>query len=312
MAQLKDTLINGDLMVTGSIHGAITKANYLTGFDGRKTGWTWGTLTTGNGYTQITAMEASAASVSDKGTIAFATKKMSDSSGQLSVQIDGFFYQSEGRYQVLDTSSTLDAAKVSGTVGNATNAAKINISGGIGSATPAYLLATTASGTGNQNVVRSTDVFIQYDTSWGTWMRLGNASYAGSASNPIGRGTLSLSTGAQHYVDLYPDIATTSNPKIMLPTASGSLIALQNKNEVNMDGYQDSNGGTTNVWFNYRGKNNTADTTYPCYDYYFCDRSASGACYTSTTLHAGKYEIYHKVTLQYNTSTNALDFVFAS
>ena len=308
MAQLKDTLINGDLMVTGSIHGAIIKANYLTGFDGRKTSWGWGMLIPGNGYTQITAMEASAASVSDKGTIAFATKKMSDTSGQLSVQIDGLFYQSEGRYQVLDTSSTLDAAKVSGTVGNATNAAKINISGGIGTATPAYLLATTASGTGNQSVVRSTDAFIQYDTSCGTWMRLGNASYAGSASNPIGRGTLSLSTGAQHYVDLYPDILTTSNPKIMLPTASGSLIALQNKNEVNMDGYQDS----TNVWFNYKGKNNTADTTYPCNDYYFCNRSATSTGYTSTTLHAGKYDIYQKVTLQYNTSTNALDFVFAS
>jgi hypothetical protein len=117
MAQLKDTLINGDLMVTGSIHGAITKANYLTGFDSRKTGWGWGTLTTDNGYTQITALEASAASVSDKGTIAFATKKMSDTSGQLSVQIDGLFYQNEGRYQVLDTSSTIQAAKVSGTVG---------------------------------------------------------------------------------------------------------------------------------------------------------------------------------------------------
>lgn len=68
-------------------------ANYPAGFSERSASWTWGTLTTGNGYTQITSWHTSNGS-----DIAFAEK-----SGAVSVQIDGKFYQSEGANRVLDT-----------------------------------------------------------------------------------------------------------------------------------------------------------------------------------------------------------------
>lgn len=53
----------------------------------------WGTLTESNGYTVVNAWDSPA-----DGGIA-----LSDKDNRLSVQIDGFFYQEEGRYRVLDT-----------------------------------------------------------------------------------------------------------------------------------------------------------------------------------------------------------------
>jgi hypothetical protein len=134
MANLKDTIVLGNLTVTGKINGAIDNsggsgvsvinanptlawstqstvatiggtaitlkmptnpADYPTGFNSRKSSWTWGTLTTANSYTQLTNWATTNGS-----EIAFAEK-----SGAVSVQIDGFFYQNEGRNKVLDTSN---------------------------------------------------------------------------------------------------------------------------------------------------------------------------------------------------------------
>lgn len=55
---------------------------------------TWGTLTAANGYTIL-----SHASSSDKGDMGFANK-----GGQIFMQLDGYYYQKEGQYRVLDTS----------------------------------------------------------------------------------------------------------------------------------------------------------------------------------------------------------------
>lgn len=54
----------------------------------------WGTLTAANGYTIL-----SHASSSDGGDVGFVSK-----SGQIFMQLDGYYYQNEGRYRVLDTS----------------------------------------------------------------------------------------------------------------------------------------------------------------------------------------------------------------
>lgn len=53
----------------------------------------WGTLTTANGYTIL-----SHASSSDGGDVGFTSKN-----GQIFMQLDGYYYQNEGRYRVLDT-----------------------------------------------------------------------------------------------------------------------------------------------------------------------------------------------------------------
>lgn len=67
-------------------------APYPSGFNSRRTSWTWGTLTTSNGYTLLTNWATSNGS-----EIAFAEK-----SGAVSVQIDGVYYQSEGANRVVD------------------------------------------------------------------------------------------------------------------------------------------------------------------------------------------------------------------
>lgn len=80
---------------SATLNGTATSANYPAGFSSRDSSLpNWGTLTSGNGYTSITRW------VSVDSEIVFAKK-----SGALSVQIDGLFYQNEGQYQVLDTSS---------------------------------------------------------------------------------------------------------------------------------------------------------------------------------------------------------------
>lgn len=193
--------------------------------------------------------------------------------------------------------------RVSGNIyGSITDASKISISS-IGSNVVSPILATNTTSTGSQSVVRSTDFFVKYDPNYGTWVRIGNA----STSSVTATGTLSLATGSSHYVDFLPDSSTNANITVKLPTHSGSLIAMQNSNEINMDGY----GHTTNVWFNYRGSNNSADTTYKCTDYYFADRTAdNNNGYTTTTLHAGKYEVAKQASLQYNSSSDAIEFKF--
>ena len=79
---------------------------YWDGTSANNSAWTWGTLTVANGYTQhshLTGPSSSEGGFASKG-------------GQLSMQLDGFFYQNEGRYQCLDTNSSLNAAKLTGTV----------------------------------------------------------------------------------------------------------------------------------------------------------------------------------------------------
>ena len=66
----------------------------LTSISGDIVGW--GTLTSNNGYTG-----AYQANTSDGGSLSLAYK-----SGQVSMQVDGWFYQNEGQYRVLDTSDT--------------------------------------------------------------------------------------------------------------------------------------------------------------------------------------------------------------
>ena len=86
-----NTSIPGNLTVGGTIYGAIEKSNFPTGFGSRTTSSPWGN-TTG---THVTGWDI------DNCCIAF--MKNNPSSGKLSAKIDGYFYQNEGQYRVLDT-----------------------------------------------------------------------------------------------------------------------------------------------------------------------------------------------------------------
>lgn len=71
-----------------------SKLDHLPTLDGSiKTSWTWGTLLTGNGYTQKFTWDEAGG-----GSVAFAAK-----GGQTSMQIDGRYYDQEGKYALIDT-----------------------------------------------------------------------------------------------------------------------------------------------------------------------------------------------------------------
>ena len=88
--------------------------NYSSIVDGRYLRWggtnanvaamTWGTLTSSNGYTIL-----SHASSSDGGDMGFCNK-----SGQIFMQLDGYYYQNEGQYRVTDVSETVTALGTNG------------------------------------------------------------------------------------------------------------------------------------------------------------------------------------------------------
>lgn len=76
--------------------GNIDTSSKPLGFSTRKTSISWGTLADSS-YTYITRWDTA-----NSGSVAFA-----DKDGQTSMQIDGNFYQNEGNYKVLDTSTGL-------------------------------------------------------------------------------------------------------------------------------------------------------------------------------------------------------------
>lgn len=98
--------VNGNIEATGTISASsflgnassATTSSYPAGFGARLTSSTWGAISSAS-YTCFS--EWNAGSASDKGGIAFMGYP---SQSQVSVKIDGFFYQNEGNYRCLDTS----------------------------------------------------------------------------------------------------------------------------------------------------------------------------------------------------------------
>lgn len=89
-----------------SIAGNATTSSYPAGFSGKNSGG-WGTLITANGYEIITDWQHNGnATGNTGGDLLFASK-----GGQISMQVDGYFYQNEGGYRVFDVSGgTIDGA----------------------------------------------------------------------------------------------------------------------------------------------------------------------------------------------------------
>lgn len=78
-----------------NINGSASKAAQLSGGSVA----TWGTLTAANGYTNICTWDAG-----NSGAFSLAGK-----GGQMSLQLNGFFYQNEGKYMVLDTNNAKES-----------------------------------------------------------------------------------------------------------------------------------------------------------------------------------------------------------
>lgn len=100
---------NGTVVATtfnGALSGNASTSSYPLGFNSNGGNITWGTLsgdtTTTTGYRTIARWDSP-----NGGSVAFADGPMNDNTkkGQTSMQIDGYFYQNEGQYQVIDTNS---------------------------------------------------------------------------------------------------------------------------------------------------------------------------------------------------------------
>lgn len=142
--------VNGDISATGTMSASSFLGNASTssiplGFSYRETSWTWGTLTAANGYTLLTDWITPAA-----GGLAFA-----DKGTQVSCQIDGYFYQDEGRYIVLDANNYTSYAPTK-TGSGASGTWKINITGN----------AATASLLSIHNTVTNTSTRSVSASSW--------------------------------------------------------------------------------------------------------------------------------------------------
>jgi len=107
------TITNGHIAVFDGTSGNVIKdggatsqfqpaGTYLTLYNNASNLSTiagWGTLTSTNGYTHLAGVAQAAGG--SNGELRIATK-----SGQVSVQVDGYYYQNEGKYQVIDTTTT--------------------------------------------------------------------------------------------------------------------------------------------------------------------------------------------------------------
>lgn len=87
----------GGTVTASSFSGNATTSTRPLGFSSQNSTWGWGTLTSDNGYTQLTDW------IYNGGEIGFAEK-----GGAVSCQLDGYFYQNEGNYKCLDASNIIN------------------------------------------------------------------------------------------------------------------------------------------------------------------------------------------------------------
>lgn len=206
------------------------------------------------------------------------------------------------------STGTLTATKFSGPLtGNVTG----NCSGSSGSCTGNAATATTAT---NANITRTADTTngdkLQIGT--GTAVNITNAKHAASADSATSAAkvanklTLKIKTGTTEGTDLYTydgsgaktlDIKQGSN--ITLTAAAGSLTIAGTADTKNTAGSTDTSSKIFLIGATSQAANPltySQDTTYVD---------------TDATLASTKVRVAEKCTLQFNTNTNALDFVFA-
>ena len=104
----------------------------------------WGTITTGNGYSNISDWYIGNADIA-------IGRSFNTQSSELSMQIDGYFYQNEGNYRVLDTSDIISSVT--------SESGKVVTSGAVYSALSGYAKnSTTLAGYGITNAYTKSEV----------------------------------------------------------------------------------------------------------------------------------------------------------
>lgn len=183
----------------------VGSANYPTGFSARQTGATWGN----QDGTVVTRWDTS-----NGGAIAYR-----ENGAQLNSVIDGFYYQNEGKYKVVDENSIGSL-----TAGSATNATNVGLTTTNPTSETTYYLPW-ANGSGNKALGINNG--LQYLTLEGTTstagtarLKLGNGVASGTAGNKEGIIRM-YSRDSTYYAQLAPATTMTANRTIRFPNAAG-------------------------------------------------------------------------------------------
>ena len=161
---------------------AATTSSYPAGFSSNGGTISWGTLkyTDANGYQTVARWDSA-----NGGSVAFADGPMNNNTkkGQTSMQIDGYYYQEEGTYQVLDNRYMSNMTQAPNGSGTATGLVKINtrlvVKGNGSSYNEGIRIVPASNGWSNIYFSDNRDETNHYSTGTNGWL-LGRRGAAGS------------------------------------------------------------------------------------------------------------------------------------
>ena len=331
MAQLNDTMVQGDLRVTGNIYGTASslatgsaaklttarKAYVTLGTASTTTTVDWsadpttipvdGTLAVSHGGTGLTT-------VTNVNSVVIGNSSSATGAMQTVAAANGAFYSTGAN--VKPQFGILPAAQGGTGKTSAKDACNAFINAlDTGSSTPVdadyyvsqYVSGGTTTTTFHRRPMSALWTYIKGKLTSVTGVNIsGNAATASSADQVANNLTLKIKTGSTEGTDLYTyngsgaktlDIKQGSN--ITLTAAAGSLTIAGVGDTKNTAGSTDTSSkifliGATSQAAN--PQTYSQDTTYVD---------------TDATLASTKFRVAEKCTLEFNTTTNALDFVFA-
>ena len=184
---------------------AATTSSYPAGFSSNGGTISWGTLkyTDANGYQTVARWDSA-----NGGSVAFADGPMNNNTkkGQTSMQIDGYYYQEEGTYQVLDNRYMSNMTQVPNGSGTATGLVKINtrlvVKGNGSSYNEGIRIVPASNGWSNIYFSDNKDETNHYSTGTNGWL-LGRRGAAGSVAGATGDFTIECNNSTGVGLTLY-------------------------------------------------------------------------------------------------------------
>lgn len=277
---------NWGINITGNAATATTATNagyatsagsagHPTGFSGSGGNITWGALagdtTTTTGYRSIARWDSP-----NGGSIAFADGPMNNSTraGQTSMQIDGYFYQEEGAYQVLDSRYMSNMTQSVGGTDAATGLVKINtrlvVHGNGGSYNEGIRVVPASNGWSNIYFSDNKDETNHYGTGTNGWL-LGRRGANGTVSGSVGDFTIECNNSDGRGLTLYASGGARVNGSIISAGSfkgdtTAAAIRPSDSNEINIGsnanyiyiGYENRTGSSGAVTEYYFGQHNGA------------------------------------------------------
>lgn len=303
---------NAATATTATNAGYATSAGssaYPAGFSSNSGNITWGTLagdtTTTTGYRTIARWDTA-----NGGSVAFADGPMNNSTtaGKTSMQIDGYFYQEEGAYQVLDNrymENRIDSSMTS--PGYVHMKTRLVVKGNGGSYNEGIRVLPASNGWSN---IYFSDNDALSGTNVNGWL-LGRRGANGAVSGSIGDFTIECNNSDGRGLTLFASGGARVNGSIISAGSfkgdtSSAAIRPSDSNEINIG---------SNANYIYIGYENRTGSSGAVSEYYFGQHNGAanaknGNIY-SGSITASRFAKIGNVQLQYNSAKECLDFIFS-